>query len=361
MGINDNVTDIIITTDNKVINAKLYDNDIAIEFKNMLPLEVDINESELGYMFILQSPIKQNNYTLIVNTYEKGDIAYCNDCNTVFIFNDNYHGNESHSLIPIGKITENIEDLTNKSKLLISTKDMSELTIGTSSYGVFTLDNIYHSLNYGDIHYHSYIPNDYNSSKKYSLYISLPGYNGLYFQGIGANIYTEDFVFEARKYDSEMIIIAPQLNDWHITSANQTIALTEFLLEHYSINKVFINGYSGGGETLSLVLSIKPELYTAALHVASVWNGEIEPIINAKIPIYFVIGENDEYYGSERISNTYLEIVEAYKKEGLSDNEISELVVLDIKPASYFNGNNQHGGIGKVSHDKQIMGWLFNR
>ena len=39
-------------------------------------------------------------------------------------------------------------------------------------------------------------------------------------------IRTEDFGFEAQKYNSEIIIVAPQLNDWGETSADQAIELT---------------------------------------------------------------------------------------------------------------------------------------
>ncbi len=238
------------------------------------------------------------------------------------------------------------------------------ITFGTSVYRGFTLDNVYHSGENGDIHYHSYFPEDYSASEKYALYISLPGYEGLYFQGVGSNIRSEDFVFEAQKYNDKMIIIAPQLNDWGRTSARQAVALTEFMLDHYPMtdrDKVFINGYSGGGETLSLVLTIKPELFTAALHVASVWDGELEPLVNAETPVYFVIGESDEYYGSSRITATYNRLVSLYREKGLPNEDISRLAVLDVKSRSYFNGGNQHGGIGRISRDEQIMGWLFGR
>lgn len=173
----------------------------------------------------------------------------------------------------------------------------------------------------------------------------------MYFQGVGSNIRSEDFVFEAQKYDDKMIIIAPQLNDWGQTSARQAVALTEFMLANCPIDKgkVFINGYSGGGETLSLVLTIDPELFTAALHVASVWDGELEPLV------YFVIGESDEYYGSSRITATYNRLVSLYLEKGLSDEDIKRLAVLDVKPRSYFNGGNQHGGIGRVSRDEHTV------
>ena len=65
--------------------------------------------------------------------------------------------------------------------------------------------------------------------------------------------------------------VAPQPNDWGETSKRQTIGLTEYMLASYNIDPdmVYISGYSGGGETLSLAVSEKPELYTAALHVSS--------------------------------------------------------------------------------------------
>lgn len=99
------------------------------------------------------------------------------------------------------------------------------------------------------------------------LYITLPGYQGLYFQGVGKNLETEEFGFVSQNYNSQMIILAPQLEDWDELSANQTIALTKYFLEHYNIdrNKVYISGYSGGGKTLSWVLTKEPELYSDAL------------------------------------------------------------------------------------------------
>lgn len=104
-----------------------------------------------------------------------------------------------------------------------------------------------------------------------------------------------------------MIIVAPQLNDWQNTSCDQTIALTLFMLDNYSIdrNMVYIDGYSGGGETLSLVLSKRADLYTKALHIASILDGTLDLLVKYRTKVYFTIGENDEYYGSSRIKNTY--------------------------------------------------------
>lgn len=163
-----------------------------------------------------------------------------------------------------------------------------------------------------------------------------------------------------------MIIVAPQLNDWGQTSADQTIELTQYFLTHYIINpsKVYINGYSGGGETLSLVLAKQPELYTAALMCSSQWDGAYEPVVEMKTLVYFVIGESDEYYGSEPFKEAYQQIHELYKEQGLSESEIDKLVVLDVKDKDYFEGTPvtyQHGGGYLFCRDKEIMGWLFNQ
>lgn len=238
---------------------------------------------------------------------------------------------------------------------------------GNETYRDFVIDNVLHSKSAGEIHYCLYVPEDYDGSEEYALFITLPGYQGLYFQGVAVNLKTEQFAFEAQKYNDKMIIAAPQLDDWNQTSANQTIALSEYLIEHYNIDtqSVFINGYSGGGETLSLVLDTKPELYSAALICSSKWDGGYQNIANAKVPVYFVIGENDEYYGSNPFKEAYLQIYEEYQRQGLDEAMINDLLVLDIKDANYFtarNIDNQHGGGGQLfSGDEAIMSWLFTR
>lgn len=116
--------------------------------------------------------------------------------------------------------------------------ELENVTAGSKEYRGFLLDNVLHSQSEGDIHYNVYIPDSYDGTKEYALYVTLPGYQGMYFQGVGENIRTEDFCFEAQKYISDMIIVAPQLNDWGQTSADQTIELTQYFLSHYKINSL---------------------------------------------------------------------------------------------------------------------------
>ncbi len=238
---------------------------------------------------------------------------------------------------------------------------------GTSKYRDFVLDNVLHSETEGDIHYNVYIPEDYDGTESYALFMTLPGYQGLYFQGVGQNVMTEEFGFMARDYIPKMIIVAPQLNDWQYTSARQTIALTEYFLDTYNIDKskVYAEGYSGGGETMSRVMGMRPDLYTAYLQCSSQWDGNYTEVVKARVPVYFAIGEKDEYYGSEPSRNAYNAIHKLYEQEGLSNSEIDRLLVLDIKPTSYFSSegiSNQHGYGGYLFvRDKNIMGWLFGQ
>lgn len=228
----------------------------------------------------------------------------------------------------------------------------------------FKFDNILHSDNDGDIHFGLYIPKNYNGLEPYALFITLPGYEGLYFQGIGANIKAEDYGIEAQKYNEKMIVVAPQLSDWDDHSAKQTIALTRFLIDHYNIdmNKVYLHGFSGGGETGSIVMELSPDLYTAFLHCSSQWDGNLEPLVKAQTPIYLVSGENDSYYGSSSVRRTYERLVFLYREKGLTEEQIESLVILDLKDQAYFDERgilDQHGGGISFAHDEAIMGWLF--
>lgn len=240
-----------------------------------------------------------------------------------------------------------------------------EVTEGTETYQGFRMDNVLHAPE-GEIHYHIYVPDSYDGSEAYALFLTLPGYEGLYFQGMGQNLYSEDFAFEALHYNDKMIVAAPQLSDWGETSARQTIALAEYLLDAYNIDReqVYAEGYSGGGETMSRVLGMRPDLFTAYLQCSSQWDGPYEPVADARVPVYFVIGESDEYYGAEPSREAYQRLHDLYTEEGLTEEEIGRLLVLDIKDAAYFREGgapSQHGGGSLFARDPEIMGWLFGQ
>lgn len=238
------------------------------------------------------------------------------------------------------------------------------VTVGSETYRGFVVDNVLHDQELGDIHYNLYVPDSYDGSQPYALFITLPGYGGYYFQGVGINLRQEAFGFEAQRYNDRMIIAAPQLNDWGQTSASQTIALTEHLLSQYNIDpeRVYLEGYSGGGETGSLVMGQHPELYAAYLAVSTQWDGDLEVLAQAQVPVYLAVGEDDSYYGSEPLRQAYSQLCALYEQQGLSQEEIDRLVVLDVRDAAYFTERgyaDQHAGGGAFAYDDSIMGWLF--
>lgn len=238
-----------------------------------------------------------------------------------------------------------------------------EVTPGTYVDRGFLVDNVLHAGNLGDIHFSLLVPESYDVARPVSLFVTLPAEPGLYYQGAGVNLQVEEFAFTAQGYDPNMIIVAPQPNDWTQTSANQIVELTEYLLLAYDIDpeRVYLEGYSYGGETLSLVMDTKPQLYRAALHLASQWDGDVEALANARVPLRISLGDNDEFYSVEAAQRVVDELRALYEAQGLSEEEIDRLVVLDVKPASYFwDPNEQHGGGSpRMARDPEVLGWLF--
>jgi predicted peptidase len=192
-------------------------------------------------------------------------------------------------------------------------------------------------------------------------------YEGLYFQGVGANL-QEPFPFVAENYVPDAIVACPQLDDWENTSANMTIALIQWLKAAYAVDpdRVVLSGYSGGGETLSLVMEKNPGLFAGALHMSSQWDGDPSALVSARAPVRFVIGEHDDYYGPGPDRSAYRRIRRAYRDAGVSDSALSSLLVLDVKDDAYFTdrgytGSQHAAGASAFAEDEDVMGWLFDK
>lgn len=243
-----------------------------------------------------------------------------------------------------------------------SAEGAGSVTLGTQTQRGFINDNVLHA-GIGDIHFSSYIPAHYDGSQSFALFITLPGWEGLYFQGVGANM-VEDFGPEAIGYVEDMIVLSAQLDDWGQTSAEMTIALTEYFLEYYNIDpsRVYLHGMSGGGETASLVLGMRPELYAACLVTSSQWDGDLRVLAEAQTPVYLAIGAQDSYYGADSFVEAAANLRALYEEQGLSASEIERLVVLDVREQAFFTARgfaDQHAGGQAFAHEPQVMGWLF--
>jgi hypothetical protein len=111
-------------------------------------------------------------------------------------------------------------------------------------------------------------------------------------------------------------------------------------------------------------MGMRPELYAAFLMVSSQWDGDMETLADARTPVYLATGEQDSYYGSDSMKNAAEQLRELYEQQGLSDEEIDKLVVLDVKDQAYFTQRgytDQHGGGMAFAKDEKIMGWLFDK
>ncbi len=239
-----------------------------------------------------------------------------------------------------------------------------ELIVGTEDIRGFLFVSVYYCLEEDPVHFGLHIPESYDGSEPYAFYVTLPGYDGMYYQGLGKNVTEEDFGTEALRYQPDMIIAAPQFADWDETTARQVLELTHYFLEHYSIDpdRVYISGFSGGGETAAMAVSMEPELFTACLNCSSCWVGDLEPVAEAETGVYMIIGDSDRIYGTAPVKETYETLTALYRKKGLDEERINQLVVLDIKDQAYFDERkieDQHGGGICFAHDEAAMGWLF--
>lgn len=241
------------------------------------------------------------------------------------IFTINNNSNNSEETLQQG----NIENKENK----ITTLN-EYIREGSEEHRGFILDNTLITTN-SEIHFNIHYPENYDKAKQYAIYFANPGWEGLYFQGVGKDL-GEPYVYEAQKYNKDMIIKS----------------------------KVYISGLSGGGETLSIVLGKRPELFTSALYISSQWDGNLDTLSKAKTPLYMVIGENDSYYGSTKTRNAYNSLHKLYKEQGMSDEEIDKILVLDVKEHEYFTlkgYSDEHAGCGLFAYEENIMNWIFSK
>lgn len=242
----------------------------------------------------------------------------------------------------------------------------SDVTAGTEVYQGFLMDNVLHAGDAGDVHFHIYVPDSYDGTKTYPLFLTMSGYGGMYFQGAGANLTEEPFALWARQQYPDMIIVAPQMEAWGETYADQVLALMDYLLSAYRVdeNRIYAEAFSAGGVTMSFVLEQRPDLFCAYLHCCSSWPADPTPVVKTRLPVYIAVGEQDEYFGSEPSREIYEELQELYRQQGLSGEEIDRLLVLDVKNDAYFSERGvekQHEGGVLFGEDPEIMGWLFEK
>lgn len=220
----------------------------------------------------------------------------------------------------------------------------------------------------GSIHYSYYIPKSYDGKKEYPLVVTMPGYDRMWFgeESSGKNLDWSGFQ-SWLELDEEMIVVSAQLTDWGEKSARQAVFLTEYFLENFRVDaqRIYAAGYSAGGETMSQAVSMRPDLYTAYLHVASQWDGSYAPIAENRISVFILMAENDEYYGSQKARDAYDSLYAAYEKTGLTESEIQQYLKLEIPDNEDFSRlgvyNDYHMGINVLFETPEILDWIVQK
>ena len=219
----------------------------------------------------------------------------------------------------------------------------------------------------GEIHYSYYLPENYESGKRYPLVMTMPGYDRMWFgeKSSGSNLDWNGFLAWT-ELDEEMIVVSAQLTDWGEKSARQAIELTEYFTENFSVNtdRIYAAGYSAGGETMSRAVSMRPDLYAAYLHGASQWDGTFDPVAENGVFVYIFMAENDEYYGSQRARDAYDGLHDAYLKAGVTEENMDDFIRLDIPDDDYFNSHgiyNYHGGGNIVFDNEEILKLIIQK
>ena len=163
-----------------------------------------------------------------------------------------------------------------------------------------------------------------------------------------------------------MIVVSAQLTDWSEKSARQSIELTEYFLDNFSVDdsRIYAAGYSAGGETMSRAVSMRPDLYAAYVHGAAQWDGAYTTLAEEQVAVYIFMAENDEYYGSQKARDAYDSLLQAYKDAEISQGRIDELLQLEIPNNAYFNNlgiYNYHGGASILFDEESIQNWVLSQ
>lgn len=226
----------------------------------------------------------------------------------------------------------------------------------------------------GLIHYSFYLPEGYDETKTYPLVVTLPGYNGMWLsdseQTRGVNLIADRGAVAWTQQGEDVIVVAPQFDDWGNTAARQAIALTEYFIENYSVdqNRIYAAGFSAGGEIMSRVMGMRAELFAAFLHYGSRWSGDYDAVIRNRLPVCIYMMEDDEYYGPERAREAYNILCSRYREEGLAEEEIAGLVSLHIPDREFLSRwgftdfyMGGHMGGQMAVNDQTVMDWIMKQ
>ena len=115
------------------------------------------------------------------------------------------------------ELSETIKPETDAASAISSGEEKSSMKTGIIAEQILEGET-------GTIHYSYYLPEDYDTQKKYPLMMVMPGYDMMWFGGesSGSNLDWDGFLCWTQLQE-DMIVVSAQLTDWHDTSARQAI------------------------------------------------------------------------------------------------------------------------------------------
>ena len=89
-------------------------------------------------------------------------------------------------------------------------------------------------------------------------------------------------------------------------------------------------------------------------------------LIVAIIIAYFVIQNNmsNNEVGQTERRGFIIDNVLHSEEQGLRDDEINNILVLDVKEHEYFTSQgmtDEHAGLGLFAYDENVMNWVFSK
>lgn len=243
-----------------------------------------------------------------------------------------------------------------------------------------------------------YLPKNYNSNKKYPMVVHHTG-GGQHFRTdtpdaakygennfgveLDIDLTPKTFSVEAPE-DTIMVTIQCLANNKpaNYSPGKDINQIVKYLMDHYAVdtNRIYAVGNSQGGLDLSEAVYLHPEYYAAYLPCnTSIIMGDksskdtdayketikyCQAYVDNEVAIWFHRGENDFTGPYSEVTIPYDILVQQYKENGYTDEQINKLVkqtkysdqdFIDVGSKYY------HGATGLMCLNKDAINWVYQQ
>lgn len=191
------------------------------------------------------------------------------------------------------KVTQNVDVLDAQGNVVVAAGEIPALDaehVATPDISAFenkVLENF--DGNNNSIYYTLYLPEDYDSSRKYPLLFNSPGNGGRLnyeqqndkgeFVTAGAVVTRDRVAVTAAEYNKDTIIVSPQtwLNqpeDWKYDDLAAALYLVDYMKDNYSVdeNRIYAIGSSYGTMLVSRMINARPDLFAGYVQYNGCWS-----------------------------------------------------------------------------------------